>query len=113
MDRLKKAWAWIRKNVVGLLVGTIAILGAGIFWGYHKRKIRNLEDHVAIKEAHRKVAGLDARREVLAEQAEENREAIAEIQEERVELQRQAVAIDQEVAEMSDEEVEAAFRALY
>jgi len=110
---LKKAWAWIRANVAAIVVGVVAVLGAGVFWGYHQRKIRSLEAEVAIKEAHRRMAALDARRKALAEQAEANAEEIAEVQKERLEIQREAVALDTEVAGMSDADVEAAFRDLY
>ncbi len=113
MDKLKGAWAWIRSNAVAILVAIVAVLGAGIFWGYHNRKIRSLETEVAIKEAHRQVAALDERRHNLAERAKDNAEVIASVQTERYEIQRRVVALDQEVAGMSDAAVEEAFRAMY
>ena len=113
MKKIKGAWGWFRDNLVVILVGVVAVLGAGIFWGYHNKKIRSLESEVAIKEAHRQVAGLDARREVLEVQAEENAEAIGVVQEQRRHIQRQVAALDHDVSEMSDDEVEEAFRDMY
>lgn len=110
---LKRAGSWLKANVWALVTALVAMLGAGIFWQYHRGRIRSLEDQRVMDKARGEVAALDARRKVLAEQAVENAAAIAEIQETRVELQRQTVAIEQEVSGMSDSEVEAAFRDLY
>ena len=113
MDRVKGVWAWIRKNAAALIVALVAAVGAGIFWSYHRGKVRSLKTQVAVEEAHKKVAALDARREVLAEHAAANQEAIQAVQKERREIQREAVALEIEVAGMADLEVLAAFRDLY
>lgn len=109
----KRAGDWFKKYVKPLAVALVAMLGAGIFWKYHRGKIRSLEDQAAIEKAHRKVAALDARREALAERAAENAEAITAIQSEREAVQREAVALESEVADMSPDELENAFRELY
>lgn len=113
MTRLRVVWAWLKSNAVALLVGLVAILGAGWLWGLHRGRVRRLQDEVAIEKAHRRVAALDARREALREQGEAAAAEIAKLEAERVEVQRQTVALSEEVSEMSDEEVERAFRDLY
>ncbi len=113
MTAIRKAFAWIGRNVWALVVALVAILGAGIAWEYHKGKIRSLEDAKAIEEARAAVAALDAERIALAERKVENKKRIYELRVERREIQAELVGLDQDVAAMSDAEVEAAFRELY
>jgi len=107
------AWDWIQEHVVGLVAAVVAVLGAGWAWGYHRRKVRSLKDQIAIKEAHRRVAALDAERVALAERADENRERIAAIESERKAIRDRTAALEHDVETMSDDEVERAFRAMY
>ena len=113
MEGLKKVWAWVKANVVGLLVGLVAVLGAGWLWGYHRRRVRSLEDELAVERAQRRVAALDARRKALEERGAEAAAELAALESERREVQRQTVALAGDVAALSDEEVERAFRDLY
>lgn len=112
-DKAKAAGKWLASNVWVVVVALVAMLGAGIFWGYHRGKIRSLEDEKAIAEAHAKVSALDAEREALEERRKENAERIVELRKERRMVQAELVAIEDDVAAMDDDELERAFRDLY
>lgn len=113
MTTLRKVWAWLKANVAAVVIALAAALGAGIFWAYHRGKVRSLKDQKAIEEAHRKVAALDAERIALEERREENAERIAALREERRAVQEELVGIENEVRDMDDDELERAFRDLY
>ncbi len=113
LDKAKAAGKWLASNLWFVVTALVAMLGAGIFWGYHRGKIRKLEDEKAIAEARTKVAALDAEREAIGERREENAERIAEIHEERRLVQEELVSIEGDVAAMDEDELEAAFRDLY
>ncbi len=113
LGKVKAAGKWLASNVWVVVVALVAMLGAGVFWGYHRGKIRKLEDEKAIAEAHAKVAALDAEREALEERREENADRIAELRKERRILQEDIVSIQGDVAVMDDDELEAAFRDLF
>lgn len=114
---LGRAWAWARAHL-GILLGAlaalfVAVLGAGVWLAYERRAGRSVADARTIAEARERVAALDERRRLLAADEARHAAAIEAIETQRRELQRQTVALDRDVAGLSDEEVESAFRALY
>lgn len=113
MKGLAKDWGWLKSNIVTVLGAVIAVLGAGVFWGYHNRKTRDLSTQIAIKDAHRKVAGFDALRAKLEGESRSNVGAIQGVERARKRVQRQALELEQEIGEMDDDEIEAGFRELY
>ncbi len=113
LDKAKAAGKWLGANLWAVIVALVAILGAGIFWGYHRGKVRSLEDEKAIAHARERVAALDAEREVLEESREENADRINDIQEERRTVQEELLTVEHDVVNMDDDELEAAFDELY
>lgn len=113
MKKLAEGWAWFKKWAWAFALGLTAILGAGIAWDASRRRTARLADELAVEKARRKVAALDARRAALDEADEGAKAEIATIREERAAIAREIVALDNDVAAMSDEEVERAFRDLY
>lgn len=110
---MSKVIAWLKDNVWAVVVALVAALGAGIFWAYHRGKIRSLEAQRAIEKAHREVARIDGQITELEVRKEENRVHIEELQAARKEVQRRTVELEEDVKGMSDEEVERAFQNLY
>ena len=108
-----KALIWLKDNVTSIIVAFIAALGAGVFWSYHRGKIRSLESQKAIERAHREVAHIDGQIAELESRKEENRSRIESLQESRYLLQRQTLELETDVRKMSDEQIERAFRDLY
>lgn len=108
-----KFLGWLKRNVWAVVVALIAALGAGIFWAYHRGKVRSLEVQAAVEKAHARVAALDAEREALEERREENAARIEALEEEKRTIRAEAVALEEEVKGKTDEEIERAFRDLY
>lgn len=113
LDKVGAAFKWLGQNLWVVITALVAMLGAGIFWSYHRGKVGRLEDEKAIAEAKSRVAAFDAERDALEERREENAGRIAAIREERRSIQAELVGIETEVADMDDDELEAAFRDLY
>lgn len=108
-----KILIWLKENVGSVIVAFIAALGAGIFWSYHKGRIRSFESQKAIERAHKEVAHIDGQIAELETRKEENRSQINRLQESRHLLQRQTLKIEQDVRKMTDEQIEQAFKDLY
>ena len=111
--KFKKALEWIKRNVWAVVVALVAALGTGIFWAYHNGKVRSLQVQKAVEKAHSKVAALDAERLALDERKEENLERIKAIEHEKNSIKVELVSLDRDIGEMSDEDIEKAFRDLY
>lgn len=113
MKKLAEVWAWLKKWGLAIAGVLAAILGAGIVWDASKRRTARLADELAVEKARRKVAALDAQRAALDARDEAHVEEIKRIETERQVIARETVALDRDVAAMSDEEVERAFRDLF
>lgn len=114
---LGKAWTWTRAHAGAVLSALaallVAVLGAGVWVAYERCAGRSVADARTIAEARERVAALDERRRMLAADEARHAAAIDAIETQRREIQRQTVALDRDVAALSDEQVERAFRALY
>jgi hypothetical protein len=88
------------------------VLGAGILWRYHKGKVASLKDLLEVERAQTEIAALNARRHALRAQGEAKVREIVEIDARIAERERTIVAFHEEVDNMDDAEVAAAFDRL-
>jgi hypothetical protein len=109
---MKKAYDWLKSNIVAVLAIIIGILGAGIFWKYHRKKINELKDKVEVLEATKNIKALNAERAVLAKDATKNTQAIKEIDHKLLENKRAVVEMLEYVEPLSNSEVLAEFAKL-
>jgi len=109
---MKKYWEWLKNNITTVLFGIIAILGAGIFWRYHKKRIGELEDNVVVKEAKIKIAKLEGAREKLSKNAVKHEKDIAGVDKQLLKNKREIVEAHEYTETLTDEQVLSAFREL-
>lgn len=109
---MKKAWRWVCDHVSTILVFLVAVLGAGMLWDYQRRKLLSLKEQLAVQKAKSEIAALQARKTALLERADEKTAEIEEIDRKLVENRRMIVAQHEDVATMSDREIEDAFARL-
>jgi hypothetical protein len=103
----------LKDNIWTVIVGIVGILGAGIFWSYHRGKIRSLKIQDEIEEAHKKVAVFDFERKLLDERKEENKKMIEIVEEKKKKIITNIVRIENDIGSMSDEEIEQSFRDMF
>jgi hypothetical protein len=108
-----KFFRWLKRNAWAVAVAFVTALGAGIFWAYHRGRVRSLEVQVAVEKAHARVAALDAERSSLEERREANAARIEALEEEKRAIRAEAVALEEDVEGKTDDEIERAFGALY
>jgi hypothetical protein len=104
---------WIKDNILAVLIAVIAMMGAGIFWSYHRGKIRSFEYGIEVQKAFGKIEKINVEIERLEVEKDTNSEMIDELRKRRIEIQREMVSIEQDIIDMSNEEIESAFRRLY
>jgi len=103
----------IKKHLYTIITAFIAAVGAGIFWSYHKGKIRSLESEKFIERAHREVAKIEEQIVSLEEEKQDNKRVIEALHELRRERQAETLNKLQDIHDMKDEEIERAFRDLF
>jgi hypothetical protein len=104
---------WFKNNIWSLVVGLIAVLGAGIFWRYHRGQIQDIRLRGILGAAKAKVELLDSGIKDLKVDFDRNRSEIKVIETKRKKLLRDIVRIQHNVEIMSDEEIERSFQDLF
>jgi hypothetical protein len=113
MDKLKKAWVWIREWSWALLLAVFALVGAG--WAVRRKHIEAgaVRDALAVERAQRKIAELRGRRDQLLAELPRDHALVRAIDDELDENKREIVEAHEGLSEgLSDEEVADAFRRL-
>ena len=113
MTTILKAWGWVRLQWKWLLG---AVVAAAVFLftaGTVAKRVRSRRDIKRIQEAKTEVAKLRGKMEAAKARDIVFQSEIDAIEKRRSEVQRETVAIDHDVAEMSEKEVEDAFRRMY
>jgi len=112
VDKIKKAWAWVRDRAVVILTLIVSVLVAILAYKHYRKKVGSLKDAVTVERAKREVAALESRRDALSEQAGAADARVGEIDDKIRATRRRAVAVREEVAALSDDEVLERFEEL-
>lgn len=104
---------WLKENIWPIVIAIVAILGSGIFWSYHRGKIRSIEVQRTLDVAHSRVSALDAMQLELKKKWIENQREIDDLESKKKKIMESAVAIENDVKKMDEIEIERAFRELY
>lgn len=113
MKKIKKVLIWLRDHIWTVVVASVALLGAGIFWSYYRGQIRSLQTQQLIDKAHGEVARIDKDIAGIEERKVINASIIQQLEEEKNEIKKRTLSLERDISEMSNEEVERAFQNLY
>lgn len=102
---MKKAIDWIKSHLVTVLLTVIGVLGAGILWRYHKRRVDELTDRADVLEATKNIKSLNDQRKLLEKNAEKNAKKIEEIDKQLVGNKRRVVEAHEYVEPLDDKQV--------
>lgn len=108
-----KVLIWIKENVYSLIIAIVGMLGAGIFWSYHRGRIRSLESERFVERAHREVALIEGQINVLERRRDENKHVIEALRKVREEKQARTLSELRNIKGMTNEEIETAFKELF
>jgi len=100
-----KYWLWIKDNLAALIVAFIAIMGAGMFWRYHRKTVASLKDDHAVQQALRRVTMLNTLRESLNKESSTYTTELKDIDKELLENKRIIVERHEYTDTLSDTEV--------
>jgi predicted negative regulator of RcsB-dependent stress response len=100
-----KIWKWVKENVTSILISIIAILGAGIFWKYHKKKVAEVRDSSIVKNAQIEIASLEERRKELVQHKNLHQYDIINLDEKLLANKRKIVEAHDYIETLSDEDI--------
>lgn len=102
---MKKAIEWIKANVISILLAIIGILGAGILWRYHKKRVDELKDRADILEAQQNIKSLNDQRKIAETATAKKEELVKAIDKKILENKRKIVEAHEYVETLNDEQV--------
>lgn len=106
------ALRWVWKHLAMVASAIVAVLLGVLAWGAYERKVGKLKDSIKVEKAKGQIAGLQARRKALIENAEGKQAEIQEVDRKLVENKRAIVEATEEVKDLTDDEIEDEFRRL-
>lgn len=104
-EKIKKAIDWIKSHLIIILFTIIGILGAGILWRYHKKRVSELKDRADILEAQSNIKALNVQRLAAENAAEKSEELTKIIDKKLLENKRKIVEAHEYVETLNDEQV--------
>jgi hypothetical protein len=96
---------WIKDNLTAVLISVVAILGAGIFWRYHKRRVEDLKDNLIVQVAHDRVKVLNKLKKTYEHSAQDQTDKIKIIDKQILSSKRVVVEMHQYAEKLTDREV--------
>ncbi len=109
---MKRAWSWLRRNVVLLLGGVALLLGAYLLWRRHKDEVASLKDALKVERTRREISVLQEQRRALVERDEATEVQVEAVDALLSENRRTAVESVKRVRGLTDDEVEREFERL-
>jgi hypothetical protein len=107
MQTLKNIGNWLRDNPWAIIVALASIFSAYLIYKRKDNKISSLEDAVVVQSTKRKIAAVEAKAEVLKQQADAKAPEVAELDRKVAESKRRVVEIHEgrRLEELNDDEV--------
>lgn len=112
MEKLKSACSWLKQWSWALLLGLLALAGAG--WAIRRRQIQlgQVRDALAVERAQNAIAELRGKRDQLLTEVTADHALVQEIDAQLAENKRKLVEAHEMPPDMTTEEVADAFRRL-
>ena len=104
-EKIKKTVDWIKSHLITILFTIIGILGAGIAWKYHRKRIDELKDRADILEAQSNIKSLNIQRTAAEKAVEKSEELTKIIDKKLLENKRHIVEALEYSEPLSDEQI--------